>query len=604
MGGGITKDATVRVGLEVDDDVASAADRILGPIDRAARTVSTRLGAVASETGRVFANVAMDVARVATALGTVDLGASVARFVRYREEVARTAASTGQSFDALAHKYKTVGDRLAISDEAVARFSRGLQVATYDASDSSRAIEALGNEALATNRSLDQMAPIGEALKNELGHSFDDIPDALGRIDAAAEKLGTSGGPAALQTEIANLGATISQVSIKSRADFANITGSIAELGRGLPAKQQERVQQRIVGRIFSDSEGLRRQLGVQFDQFYDEQGKVRDLPALLERVQRMAVKRWGLRAREVLSQPQNFGPEGAAAIMGYDPAEARAAAEARLSSTAADRARAYRQSEVGEAIARRQRLEEDKRDQAGRAIAEGQDWMGSLFEGHPILGHIATLTGMQLGASGLKGLFTPKLMQAVGAIEGGEGLAAGAGAVSKMSPAARIGSGALRWLFSGSAGSIATGALGMTALNAYGGIKLTGLDKFNEKVGAEREQLEQQLEATRVGRVYSILRAAERSTEAEGSGFSPERYRRELGPRLMGEIAQDPALQLVASGAANTTVPAGLAEQAPALAAVLRDALKDVQLNVQVQVQDDSGSPHRVVAMQKGARQ
>jgi len=603
MGGSINRDATVRVGLEVDDDVATAAERILGPIDRAAQSVSTKLGSVFVETGRVFANVAMDVARVATALGAIDLGASVTRFVRYREEVARTAASAGQSFDALGQRYKTVGDRLAISDEAVARFSRGIQVATYDANDSSRAIEALGNEALFTNRSLDQMAPIGEALHNELGQSFDDIPDALGRIDAAAEKLGTSGGPAALQTEIANLGATISQVSIKGRADFANITASIAELGRGLPAKQQERIQQRIVGRIFADSEGLRRQLGIQFEQFYDEQGKVRDLPALLEHVQRMATKRWGLRAREVLSQPQNFGPEAAAAIMAYDPEAARAAAEAKLSTTATERARAYRQSDAGKAIAERNQLEQEKRDQVGGAIARGQESFGSLFEGHPILGNLAMLTGLRLGASGLKWMFTPKLMQAaLGAVEGGEG-AAGAGALAR-SPAARLGAGALRWLFSGSAGSIATGALAMSALTTYGGIKLTGLDKFNETIGGQRNQLEQQFETARLGRVYAILRAAER-TSGEGTGeFSPERYRRELGPRLMGEIAQDPALQLVASGAANNTVPVGLAEQAPALAAALRDALKDVQLNVQLQLQDDTGSPHRVVARQKGARQ
>ena len=54
--------------------------------------------ALASETGRVFANVAMDVARVATALGTIDLGAAVSRFVHYREEGARTAPKVNFDF--------------------------------------------------------------------------------------------------------------------------------------------------------------------------------------------------------------------------------------------------------------------------------------------------------------------------------------------------------------------------------------------------------------------------------------------------------------------------------------------------------------------------
>lgn len=586
MPGGIQRDATVHVRAEVDDDIATTAERLFSPLERAAQNVQSRLGAITSTLGATFANVATDVARVSTALGAIDLGASVNRYVRYREEVARTAASVKTSWESLAGQYKAVGDKTLVSDEAIARVSRGLQQTTFDASDSSKAIEALGNEAIATNRSLDQMAPIGASLRSELGQSFADIPDSLARIRTAADRLGTSGGPAALQAEVASLSSAISQFSLKTRADFAQAVGSIAELGRGLPAALQARVQQRVLGRLGSDTEGLRRQLGIRFEEFYDEQGHVRqDLGTLVERIQRAATRRWGLRAREVLSQPQNFGPEAAAAIMGFDRSEATKAATATLSTEAADRARAFRQSEIGEDIAKRLRIEQNKRDNGGGALAGIQASIGEFMSEHPL----ASLFG--LSASGhLTGQFVRW------AFSGG----GGAGGVARMaSPAARVAGGVVNWLGSSALGNLAGGA-GMAALT-YKALDAMGLGRFNDAIEPFRAQLQRQQEQTRVGRVYAIVRAAERATTG---GFSPEAYREQLGPRLMAEIARDPALQSVASAAINGGAPGTLAQEAPQLAAALRDALKEVQLNVNVQLRDDSTSPHRVVAIQKGARQ
>src|SRR5262245_50560818 len=106
MSGGITKDATVHLGVEVDSDLSTAADRIFSSIERSAQGVYGHIKSAASAAGQALGNVAQDMARVATALTTIDLGASVSRFVTYREEVARTAASTGRSFEQLAGNYK------------------------------------------------------------------------------------------------------------------------------------------------------------------------------------------------------------------------------------------------------------------------------------------------------------------------------------------------------------------------------------------------------------------------------------------------------------------------------------------------------------------
>jgi hypothetical protein len=590
MSSGITKDATVNISAKVDPDIATAAERIFSPLERATQNVQTRLGSIASTTALTFANVAMDIARVSTALGAIDLASAANRYVRYREEVARTAAVAGTEWERLATKYKTVGDNVATSDESVSKFARNLQQTTFDASDSSQAIEALGQEALNTNRSLDQMAGLGEAVHNEFGAQFEDIPAMLARIRTTADTLGTTGGPAALEAQLASLAGSISKFSLKTDADIAAAVSSVGELGKGLSPTQQARVQQRVIGRLESDTEGLRRQLGILYEEFYDERGKIRDnFGDLIQKVQQAAAKRWGLRAREVLSQPQNFGDaETAAAVMAFDNAEARTSATTPLTKEAAEKARTFLDSDIGRDIVKRLRIERNKRDEGGGPLADIQAATGEWMSEHPFLTLFGGQAAWRLGSQALGWAF--------------KGTAAGEGAlgaVGAASPAGQLVTGGLGWLGGTVAGSLAAGT-GLAALT-YFALDKMGLGKFNDSIEPFRKQLEAQGNATREGRVYAIVRAAERADEG---GFTPERYRQELGPRLMGEIARDPALQAVASGAASGVVPHGLDQQAPQLAAALRDALKDVKFNVQLQLQDDTGSPHRVVVANRGARQ
>src|SRR4051812_18527831 len=99
MSGGINKKATGKLRGEGDNKLSTAADRIFGSIEKSAQSAYGRIKSVASAAGQAVGSVVQDVARVSTALASVDLGASVSRFVTYREEVARTAAATGRSFD-------------------------------------------------------------------------------------------------------------------------------------------------------------------------------------------------------------------------------------------------------------------------------------------------------------------------------------------------------------------------------------------------------------------------------------------------------------------------------------------------------------------------
>ena len=521
-----------------------------------------------------------------TALGAIDLAGSTARFLSYREMLARTSVAVGQSIDTLRVRFRTLGDRAALPDESIARVSESLRQTTYDAGDSTQTLRALADEAVATGRALEQLAPLGEVLHNSLGVGFDEAPAALARVRTTAEELKTTGGPAALQDQVARLGGILSSVSAKGKADVSELIASVAELGRGRPAAQQAQIQQSVLGRVLSNPEGLRRQLGVKLEDFYDEQGKVRDLPGRLEQVRQMAVRRWGMRAREVLSQSQNFGPEGAAALLAFDINAARAAAQAGLSSNAAKAAEGFRSSDVGTDIARRHRLATDKRDQAGGLLASVQSGLSSVLPENPLLQFALLQLAGRIGAG------------AIGTFFGGGGGAAGS-SVAGRALAAGLG---------GSGGAILAGT-SAAFLNLYGGMKLMGVDKLNAARPQIEAETQAKLELERQGRVHAIVRAAERAATTDPT---PEGYARELGPRLIAmlegvpsqDIPGDEALRQIASGLATGTVPASVSQQAPDLVAALREALRDSPLEIVVHIEDASGHPNAVVVQSRGAQQ
>ena len=582
---GTTKDAEVRVGITGTEEIAGAADRAFGPWERGGKKVEAGLKSVGRSIAGALGGVAQDVARVGTALGTLDLAASTAKFLAYREVLARSSAAVGTSIDGLRDRFKQLGDRSALPDEAIQRVSDSLRQATYDASDSSQSIKALADESLATGRSLEQLAPLGATLHESLSVAFTDIPGALARIRTAAEELGTVGGPAALQDDIAHLGGTLSQASLKTKADVANLIGAVAELGKGLPAQQQAQVQQRTFGRLLANPEGLRRQLGTKFENFYDEHGKVRDEPELIDKLRQNAIKRWGLRAREVLSQPQNFGPEATAALFAYDVQAAKKAAEAKLSKGAQKTGDEFRSSDVGSDIATRNKLNQTKRDEGGGLLARIQSGLNSILPESTLL----RFGLLQVGARAAPA--------AIGALFGGGGAAGGTGLVG-------AGGAAL-----GGLGGVALAGLAAGLLNLFGGLKMMGVDKLSAAMPHIRGDLQQQLEQRRLGRVGMIVRAGERAASTDPT---PEGFRRELGPRLVstiegypaGGIPGDEGLKAIARGLATGTVPASVSRDSPDLVAALREALKDSPLEVVVHIEDASSHPNQVVARSKGAVQ
>ena len=574
----IEKDAKVHVGIEGTEDVAGAADKALGPWERRAQQVGSAVGGAMNAVGSAVGNVIQDLARVGTALGALDMQAAVARYRAYADTIQRQSVVVGQSVGTLKQQFADLQAKTALPDERIQKFSTALQRSTYDTGNSAAAIKALNDEAIATGRSLEEMGPLGTQLHNSLGVAFDAMPNALGAIRHAADESGES--VAALQDQVVALAPALARLNT---GDLTRFTATMAQLGKGLPPELQKEVQQRVINRLSANPEGLRHQLGMKREDFYDQYGRQRMDDQFLGRVREMAVKRWGKNALDVLSQGQNLGPMAARALMGFEPGDVDFALAGKGKREAASIADQYLGSEAGKSAVTRAKIEAGKRESAGGPLSKLQDFVGGLFENHPLAGVVGSAAALNLTGGLVRGLFT-------------------AGARGGGSVAMNAVGGGLSFLGGGSAllgGGVASLMLAQVGLAAHSMLEI--------KKGADSARLSmtEGLTTQQRGRVGALVRAAERA-----AGTTPEEFQRQLGPTLAGitDVRNagmpgfDPRLAAIRKGLETGELQAGAA--GPDLVNALKEAMKGTQLEVVVHIQDDSGNPNLVTASQKGAPQ
>ena len=567
----IEKDAKVHVGIEGAEAVGGAADKALGPWERRAQQVGSAVGSAMSSVGSAVGSVISDLARVGTALGAVNLDALAGKYRSFNDAIARQSVVVGQSVGTLKQHFADLQSKTALPDEQLQKFSGALQRSTYDAGNSSAAIKALNDEAIATGRSLEDMAPIGTQLHNSLGVAFDAMPGALGAIRHAADESGESVG--ALQEQIVSLGPALARLNVGNIDRFA---ATMSQLGKGLPAELQKEVQQRVIGRLTANPEGLRHQLGMKREEFYDEYGRQRMDDQFLGRVREMATKRWGRNALDVLSQGQNLGPMAARALMNFEPGDVDFSLAGKGKATAASLANQYLGSDAGQEARKAAERAAKDREIGGKQVNSLQQWFRDVMPDDPILRWGVGVVGAKLGS---------KLL-------GGGRAAAGLNAVGA----------GLSYLGGGSA--LLGGTVGATMLAQIG---LAAHSMIQIKKGADSARLSvaEGLTTQQRGRVGALVRAAERA-----AGTTPEEFQRQLGPTLAGitDVRNagmpgfDPRLAAIRKGLETGELQAGAA--GPDLVNAFKEAMKGTRLEVMVHVQDDSGNPNVITASQKGAPQ
>src|SRR5262249_50836355 len=148
--------------------------------------------------------------------------------------------------------------------------------------------------------------------------SFGDMPELMGRIEASAKSMGTTGGPAALMDDLTALNGVLSQVSVTGKRSAGDLVGVLAAIGKGRNVEQAKAVQAGLVGRFASGGEQMRLNLGIKRQDFYDENGNVRVNAQNVQRLRDFYMKRAGGnadRAQSLAAFSGNLGPQLASAL-------------------------------------------------------------------------------------------------------------------------------------------------------------------------------------------------------------------------------------------------------------------------------------------------
>jgi hypothetical protein len=273
--------------IRVDVEGAAEAERKLNKLKESFKSFGREMGSAL--TGAIT-----NLGSVAAQLTHIDPSALASKFREFRGSITEFSIAAGRSVEQMKSSFSTLSKKGLLPDDQLAAFSKTLAKTTYDFHDSGKALIALRAEGVATGRSLEEMAPIAETIHNAFGETFDELPQTLGDIRAVAEELGTTGGPAALQDQIASLGSMLSEVSIKGTADAKELIAVLGSFGKNLKPEQQKKVQQELVGTFVQGGEQLRRNLGIKTDDFYDENGQVKLNAANLKKLRDFNVKQAG----------------------------------------------------------------------------------------------------------------------------------------------------------------------------------------------------------------------------------------------------------------------------------------------------------------------
>ena len=561
--GGINKDASVTVGVEGADAASAAATKVAGTWQSAAEKAKSAMTGLGKEVASAAGQMISDLGRVAGALTAMSIPEAAAKYRAYSQDLTRYSISGGNSVAGLKDQFADLEKYTLQSDEANAKFAMGLSHATYGANVSKSVMKALGAESIATGRSMDEMGGMAATVLNNMGGSLNDIPTQLGEVRAMAERLGTVGGPAALQEQIAGLSGVLSQFSTKSPEARKQAEALVAALGKGKSPEQAKRVQGAVLGLLSGQQENVRRTLGMKDTDFYDENGQQRDPLANLLKLRQLATRRYGKDATRVLGNWLG-SREAGAAVMQLDEAELKNLASVKPSTSAAAKAaQALNRPEVQDQLKKMQ-SDRANREGPGKAAADAQSAWLDMFKDHPILGKVAQF-GLSTGAVAAGKAIQSKVASALGgsaAAEGG-GAAASGGAATPTAAAGAI---------PGAVGAGLLGAAGLSALVIGGG--LSGMVEQAEASPKNQAATTAMLMNQREGRARAIARAFERS------GGSSKAFTKELGAPLGAMMAHDPGLSNFGRGLFEGMVPQALS-QSPSpsdqqLAKLLTDILAE----------------------------
>ena len=437
--------AEVQLGVRGQEETIRAAEDIRGAYTRAAHGMSEAfhgvggkirgaVGGVIEDIGESIKEVSSDAVRLSAVFGRMNLDEAVESAERYNESIARIATSWGAKSGEIKTKLTEVSKGILVGEPQIASEAAALANLTGSFNDALGEMEGLGEEAIATGRTSAEMKPLGEVLHNVLGVAGD-TREALGKIRAQAEELGTVGGPAALEQQIESMGVVLDHFSAQTEESRNRLTALMAVLGKGLAPGAANRVQSQVLNTLEGSALDISRTLG---HDILDEEGKVKDPAQVIGDLQRSMQRRGLSGHRQLLAWRRYLGAQaGSRVYSGLKSGELGPETIAKLaglapSETGHEAAADFRKDDEGQRVANEFQHERASRE-AVQPIVDVRGAWGRFFADNPITGAIASSILVAVGGSLAKGIGSGagKLAGLIsgGAEGGGAAMAAGEGA-------------------------------------------------------------------------------------------------------------------------------------------------------------------------------
>lgn len=581
--------AEVRLGATGADDVIRDAESIksayvgaAGAISDAWKDMGGRMGLVGSgikAIGSSITTLTQDTIRLATAANNISLARAVDSARSFDDTLGRIVASKGVQLADLNTKLTATSKAILVGEPAIAAEARAISGLTGDFRGAMEAMQGLGEEAIATGRSADDMAPLGVVLKNVLGVAGD-TREELGKIRSQADALGNIGGAATFERQIEALGGVLEGFSAKTDSARNRLTAFAGVLAHGLTPNVAGKVQQQTLGALEGSALEINRTLG---RDILDENGNVGD-PSKVIRDLAASMQRRGLTGQRALRGWRRYlgNQAGSRVYNALQHGELSEEAIGKLanlgpSAEAHDKAAEFAASDPGHRLGVQLASERGMRGSwATHAMLGAQTGWQDTFGGSPIASGAA---GMGLGvatssvAKGIGGIFN-----AVGDAfiksgkESGKALAEGAATAKRAletggSLAGSAIKGAAPKVAAGAAPAIAGAAesAGVSLAGATGGGVMIAIAGAASIVAAGALAVNQFSEQS-AHRDYENLPASQRldaihaakyktSKHYEGAGVDREVEKPEvsdiiqsiggkkLSPEEIARIGQDPAL-------------------------------------------------------------
>lgn len=442
---GVEKEASVRVKLSGDDEIASQTAKMgsaWGEVgSKAAGAFKTMGGAV----GSAVQGVLSDLGHVVSAAGAISFSGSVLSVEKFEESVARLGVASGRSIGSVQSGINALAQEIGELPAQTEAWVHSVGDLTYSYERAAASAKGLQGFALQTGQSLGSVAPLA-AILDQVGAGGEKAGRALDVMTQQAEMLGTVGGPKALGDMLTHLSGQITNMA--SGEGPAKITALMAGFGgnKGFTPQQRERALGGVLGRVEGNVEGFERFIGK--GKLTDEFGHMKDTTSVMEELQKYGKKGKG----QAFRLEQTFGREATAAIMHSDFAAIRDAEKALGGGAGGHALDRFKDTPAG-----KRHEQETKKDIAMQGAVGSDSLLGGIrrkIGDWSADSPLATMAGMMVGG---------KLASA--------GLGAGIKAIGLGGGAAATGGGAAA---TGGTTAVATGLGGGLALGA--GVGLAGL--------------------------------------------------------------------------------------------------------------------------------